>query len=178
MKEPYTQLPGRALRRWSTESEWFCLSGFQTGTSFAPAGDLSKGRFAPIIHFLVLKCCFSPRRLKINSSSSQEDLQQDALPSNEEERQSHLVSSLTTTNQHINLVLRNLNEKGTATHNPLGCNPSGLWNVLCKYKSLLLLFLALSHNKRYLRWGTVSCLWCAMGLKAKGSIISPSWEVH
>lgn len=69
------------------EREWFCLFGFQTDTSLPPAGDLSKGRFALGIRCLVLKCCFSPRGIEINSSSSQEDLQQDALSRNEEERQ-------------------------------------------------------------------------------------------
>ena len=67
--------------------EGMVLSFWVSDTSLAPAGDLSKGRFALIIHCLALKCCFSSRRIKINSSSSQEDLQQDTLSSKEEERQ-------------------------------------------------------------------------------------------
>lgn len=73
MEESHANLPG-----WSTKKKKSfvcCVSN----ASLDPAEDLSKGKYALITPCLVIKWFFSPGVVELNSSSSQEDLQQDAL---------------------------------------------------------------------------------------------------
>lgn len=117
MEEPHAKLLGRAVWGWSAKRRngfVYCVSN---NASLGPAEDLSKGRYALIIHCLVLKCCFSPGRIKLNSSGSQDDLQQGAVSKKKRRKDRPLDVFCNNHKPDIDVVLWKLN--GNA-HNLLG----------------------------------------------------------